>query len=64
MLSQGRDVRKQLDEEAVAIMVLNAYLCLGHITLQAGLKGITSPVLDGSSSLEFCLTKKQNRFVL
>lgn len=58
MLSQGRDVRKQLDEEAIAIMVLNPYLCLRHITLQAGLKGIISPVLEGSYFLELCFTKK------
>lgn len=33
MLSQGKNVRKKLDENEVVIMMLNPYSCLGHITV-------------------------------
>lgn len=39
-------------------MVLNPYLCLEHITLQAESKGIITHVLEGSSFLGLCLIKK------
>lgn len=55
MLRQGRDVRKW----AGVPMVLNPDLYLGHMALQAGLKWVISPVLEGSSFLELRLKKNR-----